>query len=81
MLIVSDDECYLEYVPQGTLTSTCAARTYRATPMKVAPGRFTAPLSEEDRILPAHFLGLVAHSEDVFGSKKASGSEEAFGSM
>ena len=41
MVIGSDDESGLEYVPPGTLTPTCAARTTKATPMKVAPGGVT----------------------------------------
>ena len=81
MVIGSDDERYLEYVLQGTLTPTCAARTYRATPPKVAPGGFTASQSEEERILTSTPSRYAAHSEGVFSSKEASGSEEAFGSM
>ena len=51
MVIGSDDECDLEYVPPGTSTPSRAARAPRATTKKVASGIVTASQSDEERTL------------------------------
>ena len=51
LVIGSDDEHYLEYVPPGTATLAQAARTTRATPKKVASGVVASSQYDEERTL------------------------------
>lgn len=85
MVIDSDDEHYPEYVPPGTLTPIRAARTSRATPTKVAPGRVTTSLFEEDHILTGTRSRSSTHSErasmfdEAYDFEEESVFVEAFG--
>ena len=61
LVIGSDDELDLEYVPPGTTTPLRAARASRATPKKVASGVVAASQSDEERTLTSTPSGSVTH--------------------
>ena len=77
MVIGSDDERDLEYVPPGTSTPACAAHTPRATPKKVASGVVTASKSDEECTLTGTPSGSATNEEGASGSLGVSWSEEA----
>ena len=61
MVIGSDDERDLEYVPPGTSTPSPIARAPRATPKKVASGVVTASQSDEERTLTGTPFGSATN--------------------
>ncbi|XP_015059467.1 uncharacterized protein LOC107005397 [Solanum pennellii] len=72
LVIGSDNERDPEYLPPGTVTLARAARTTRATPMKLGTGVATASQSEEERILTDTPSRSSTHSSDAFGCEEAS---------
>ena len=80
MVIGSDDERDLEYVPPCTFTPSRAARVPRSTPKKVASGVVTASPYTEERTLIGTPSGSATNEEGASGSLGVSWSEEASGS-
>ena len=80
MVIGSDDERDLEYVPPGTSNPAHTAHIPRATSKKVASGVVTASQSDEERTMTGTPSGSATNEEGTSGSLGASWSEEASGS-
>ena len=80
MIIGSDDEQDLKYVPLVTSTPSRAARAPRATPKKVASGVVTASQYDEERTLTGKPSGSAIYEEGASDSLGVSWPEEAYGS-
>ena len=77
MVIASDDERDLEYVPPGTSTPFRVARAPRAIPKKVASCVVTVSQSNEERTLIGTPSGSAIDEEGASWSLGVSLSEEA----
>ena len=80
MIVGSDDERDLEYVPPGTSKPSRAARAPRATPKMVASGVVTASQYDEERTLTGTPYGSATNEEGASGYLGVSWSEEPSGS-
>ena len=73
LVIGTDDECDLEYVPPSTATPSQATRAARDTPKKVATCVVTASQSDEERTQTSTPSGSASNEEELLAPKEFRG--------